>query len=415
VAARLPLFRPGAAAAQRHDWRGGIVLTRSWSFAALGCFLAAIAASLALFACFGSYTARATLRGRLVIGAGVVEVASAAAGTIVERRAAEGRRVIAGDALYVVSSERLTEAGTATGEEIGAQLVRRRASLVGQIAGAAELERLEHRAVAARRAALRAEAASLEQALATERRRLVLATAAAERYASMRAQGFVAEEQWAHREAALLEQQSRIESLEREQAGLARLAAELDGRAATLKLDHARVVAELERAVAGTDLEIVENDARRATTVAAPKTGTITAPRGELGAPVERGEVLARIVPDDALLAAELFAPSRAVGFVAPGDRVRLRYAAFPYQKFGQAFGTVRSVSLAPLADAALGDGAPVYRVVVELKSQVVMAYGAPRRLKPGMEVEADVLLEKRRLYEWAFEPLLALAGRIEN
>ena len=415
MTAPLPLFRPGAAV-QRHDWRGGIVLTRSWSFAALGGLLATVAASLALFAYFGSYTAHTTLRGRLVIERGVVEVASAAAGTIVERRAAEGRRVAAGDTLYVVSSELLTQAGTATGEEIGAQLEIRRASLVGQIASAADLERAERAALAARRAALRAEAASLEQALATERRRLVLATAAADRYASMRAQGFVAEEQWAQREAALLEQQSRIESLEREQAGLGRLAAELDGRAAMLKLEHARAVAELERAVAGTDLDIVENDARRATTVAAPEAGTVTSPRGDLGAPVERGEVLARIVPDDALLAAEVFAPSRAVGFVAPGDRVRLRYAAFPYQKFGQAHGTVRSVSEAPLADTARLEGvrsAPVYRVVVELRSQAVMAYGAPRRLRPGMEVEADVLLETRRLYEWAFEPLYALAGRV--
>ena len=416
MGARLPLFRPGAAVAQRHDWRGGIVLTRSWSFAALGAFLATVAASLALFAYFGSYTAHTTLRGRLIVERGVVEVTSAAAGTIVERRAAEGRRVTAGDKLYVVSSERLTKAGTATGEEVGAQLERRRASLVGQIASTAELERAEYAALAARRAALRTEATSLEEALETERRRLALATAAAERYASMRAMGYVAEEQWAQREAALLEQQSRIESLEREQAGLGRLAAELDGRAVTLQLEHARAVAELERAVAGTDLEIVENDARRATTVAAPETGTVTAPRGEIGAPVERGEVLARIVPDDAILTAELLATSRAVGFVAPGDRVRLRYAAFPYQKFGQAPGTVMSVSEAPLAEAALRDGArgaPVYRVVVELRSQAVMAYGAPRRLLPGMEVEADVLLETRRLYEWAFEPLYALAGRV--
>ena len=415
MGAPLPLFRPGAAAAQRHDWRGGIVLTRTWSFAALGGFLATAAVSLASFAYFGSYTAHTTLRGRLVVERGVVEVTSAAAGTIVERHAAEGRRVIAGDALYVVSSERLTQAGTATGQEIGVQLARRRASLVGQIASTAELERTEHAALVARRAALRAEADSLEEALAAEQRRLALATTTAERYASMRALGFVAEEQWAQREAALLEQRSRIESMKRERAGLARLGAELEGRVVTLSLEYAHEIAELERAVTGTDLEVAENDARRASAVTAPETGTVTAPTGEIGQPVERGAVLARIVPHDAVLAAELFAPSHAVGFVAPGDRVRLRYAAFPYQKFGQAPGTVTSVSEAPLAEAAATAREPVYRVVVALRSQAVLAYGAPRRLLPGMEVEADVLLETRRLYEWAFEPLYALAGRVRH
>jgi membrane fusion protein len=144
----------------------------------------------------------------------------------------------------------------------------------------------------------------------------------------------------------------------------------------------------------------------------------VTAPTGDVAQPVERGEVLARIVPDGAVLTAELFAPSRAVGFVTAGDEVRLRYAAFPYQKFGHAPGTVVSVSEAPLAQIeAPAHGAPrvepVYRVVVALRSQAVMAYGAPRQLKPGMEVEADVLLETRRLYEWAFEPLFALAERV--
>ena len=86
--APLPLFRPAAVAAQRHDWRSGIVLTRTWSTAALGAFLAAVAGSLILFACLGRYTAHTTLRGRLVVARGVVEVTSAASGTIVDRRAA---------------------------------------------------------------------------------------------------------------------------------------------------------------------------------------------------------------------------------------------------------------------------------------------------------------------------------------
>ena len=393
------------------------MLTRAWSFGVLAALLAAVAVALVLFAYFGSYTAHATLRGRLVLEQGVVEVASSAAGTIVERRAVEGRRVSAGETLYVVSGERFPQGGTATGEEIATQLERRRASLVGQIASTAELERAERAALATRRAALAAELASLDEALGAQHRRLELAAAAAERYARMRALGYVAEEQAALREEALLEQQSRIEGMKRERAGLARLAAELEGRLTTLPLEYGHAIAELERAVAGTDLELAENDARRASTVAAPVGGIVTAPTGDVAAPVEPGQVLARIVPDDAVLEAELFAPSRSVGFVAAGGEVRLRYAAFPYQKFGQARGSVVSVSEAPLpaADAALRAGArePVYRVVVALRSQTVIAYGAAHRLLPGMEVEADVSLETRRLYEWALEPLFALAARI--
>jgi membrane fusion protein len=223
------------------------------------------------------------------------------------------------------------------------------------------------------------------------------------------------------REAALLEQRSSVEGLERERAGLARTLAELDGRGATLGLEYANAIAELERAIAGVELEIAENDARRAVTVAAPQTGVVTATAWAIGQSVERGAVLARIVPEGSTLVAELFAPSRAVGFVAVGDEVRLRYAAFPYQKFGHAQGRVVSVSQAtlsaddPFLARAVVRSEPVYRVAVALQSQTVTAYGEPRRLLPGMEAEADVLLETRRLYEWVLEPLYAMAGRLER
>jgi len=414
----LPLFRPAAVAARRHDWRGRIVLARPPSFAVLAAALAAVAGSLAAFACFGSYTAHSTLRGRIVPDRGVIDVATTQAGTIAEKRVAEGQHVAAGHVLYVLASERLTRGGVTTEQEVAMQLARRRDSLVEQIASTRALEQAEHSALDERRAAAKVQRASLEQTMATELRRSALAERTAERYAQMQAQGFVAEEQSSLREAALLEQRSRVQGLERERAALAHSIAELDGRSATLGLEYANAIAELERATAGVELEIAESDARRALTVAAPQAGVVTAPAWEPGQSVERGAVLARIVPEGSTLVAELFAPSRAVGFVAVGDEVRLRYAAFPYQKFGHAQGSVVSVSQAtlgastPVPPSGIARGEPVYRVTVALQSQTVTAYGEPRKLLPGMEVEADVLLETRRLYEWVLEPLYAMAGR---
>lgn len=417
----LPLFRPAAVAARRHDWRGRIVLARPTSFAVLAALLAAVASSLAAFAYFGSYTAHSTLRGRVVPERGVIDVTSAQAGTIAEKHVVEGQRVAAGEVLYVLATERLTRAGLATEQEVAVQLARRHASLVEQIARTRALEQVERAALGDRRAAIGFESASLEQAIATERRRSELAERTADRYARMHALGFVAEEQSSSRAAALLEQRGRAEALERERAGLARIVGELDARTATLGLEYANAIAELERAVAGVELEIAENEARREITITAPKPGVVTAPAGEIGQAVERGTVLARIVPEGSTLVAELFAPSRAVGFVAVGDEVRLRYAAFPYQKFGHALGSVVSVSQATLSGnnlaltSGVARGEPVYRVAVALQSQTVMAYGEPRRLLPGMDVEADVLLETRRLYEWVLEPLYAMAGRLER
>ncbi|HEX2011287.1 MAG TPA: anibiotic ABC transporter, partial [Roseateles sp.] len=101
---------------------------------------------------------------------------------------------------------------------------------------------------------------------------------------------------------------------------------------------------------------------------------------------------------------------------------VRLRYQAYPYQKFGHQEGRVLQVSRTPLPAAELaglplgpaaGGQEPLYRITVALQRQSVEAYGAEQPLAVGMQLDADVLLERRRLIEWIFEPLLALANRV--
>jgi membrane fusion protein len=121
-------------------------------------------------------------------------------------------------------------------------------------------------------------------------------------------------------------------------------------------------------------------------------------------------------VPQDSPLQVSLYAPSRAVGFVAAGDGVLLRFDAYPYQKFGQYGGVVSWVSrtaLSPREIGALGVSPesvePLYEIRVQPDAQTVRAYGATHPLQPGMAVEADIRIERRRLYEWILDPLYAL------
>jgi len=105
---------------------------------------------------------------------------------------------------------------------------------------------------------------------------------------------------------------------------------------------------------------------------------------------------------------------------------VQLRYAAFPYQKFGLQQGAVLGISQSPLAPnqlppslahLALADGAreALYRFTVSLAEQSIDAYGARQPLKAGMVVEADVIQDRRRIVEWILEPVIAVARRNER
>ena len=94
-----------------------------------------------------------------------------------------------------------------------------------------------------------------------------------------------------------------------------------------------------------------------------------------------------------------------------------LRYEAFPFERFGQYHGTImdigRNVWSAGERIGPLSAREPVYRVDVKLERQNVSALGQEFALRPGMLVNADLLLEKRTLLEWIFEPLLQLRGRL--
>ncbi|AVJ19320.1 anibiotic ABC transporter [Serratia sp. MYb239] len=121
-----------------------------------------------------------------------------------------------------------------------------------------------------------------------------------------------------------------------------------------------------------------------------------------------------------ARLQARIMVSSRAIGFINPGQQVMLRYEAYPYQKFGVQRGRVLEVSTAALSPqevmAITGDSnvhERLYQVVVELDKQSINLYGKDVALRSGIKLEADFLIEKRRIIEWVFEPLYALGHRL--
>ena len=107
---------------------------------------------------------------------------------------------------------------------------------------------------------------------------------------------------------------------------------------------------------------------------------------------------------------ANLFVDSSAIGFVRVDERVLLRYAAFPFQKFGLYSGKVTELTRAPVTEDAAqpkssNDKGSLYRIVVVPDLPYVLADGKQQRLEAGMQVQASIDLDRRQLYEWIFEP----------
>jgi len=93
-----------------------------------------------------------------------------------------------------------------------------------------------------------------------------------------------------------------------------------------------------------------------------------------------------------------------------------MRYQSFPYQKFGQYRGAIKDVSRTALSSAdlqILGSSVETsFRATVALESDKVWAYGEALNLQDDMQLEADIQIDTRRLYEWVLEPLYTLTKR---
>jgi membrane fusion protein len=419
----LPLFRQEVLAERQTQWLGTVLVTPrpSHRMFAIAAVLAASAILGLLF--FADYTRKARIAGWLMPQQGLVRVHAPQAGVVTQLHVKEGTEVHAGDPLLVLSAELQSASLGATQTEIARQLGARRASLAEERRQHERLLAQQVRALSDRLATVQSEQAQLEREIALQASRLRLAEKSERRQRELRERGFISDQQLLRAEDSKLEQSSRLHALERNRIVTLRDRLALESELKDLPIKAQAQIASLERNTALVEQELAQAEARREIVIPAPQEGTVTAIQAERGGRANPDVPLLSIVPAGSHLEAHMFSPSRAIGFVRPGQRVLVRYQAYPYQKFGHYEGVVANISRSAVSPGELppqlaglaslhGAQEPVYRITVNLARQTVTAYGQPMPLQPGMQLEADVVIENRKLIEWVLDPLFTLTGK---
>ena len=414
-----PLFRREAIEAHRQQWIGEVRLVRPVSLSVLVVVLVAMAVAVAAWLVLGEYTRKAHVRGVLVPDRGWIRLVSPRLATVAERRVNQGQVVRAGDVLFVLTLDQHLADGTAQ-QRVQRTLRARQESLNETLDARQRLSREQEAALTQRLAALRQEVAQIDSEAELQRQRLELSQQALARLESLRDERFVSSAQINTKGEEVLALRAQLVGLQRQRSTLQREIAVLEGQRRELPLQERARAGELQRAAQALAQESAESEARHEMLIRAPQDGTLAAVLAEPGQTVSPDIALASLVPADAQLQAQLYAPSSALGFIRPHQEVRLRVAAFPYQKFGHQAGSGLQVSSAPLQAGdlaalplAVRPDEPLYRVTVALERQTVLAYGREQPLAAGMQLDADVMLERRRLVEWLFAPVLGVTGRL--
>ncbi|KGF78258.1 hypothetical protein IA69_31325 [Massilia sp. JS1662] len=416
------LFRPEALSASQNSSLGEITLIRPISFSIMTASGVIVAALLIGFFIFVTYTKHSTVEGQIVPTSGLVKVYPFQAGILLKKHVVEGQKVRKGDVLFVLSSDRRSGIQGNIQAAISANVAERRQSFEDELAKTRMVQQDERDALTKKIASLESELSGLGGQIDSQKSRVKLAEESVTRYQGLLAQDYISKEQLQQKQEELIDQRLRVQSLERDRINVARDLADQKNALLTLSLRQQNQLAQLQRSISSTVQDLTESEAKRQLLIIAPEAGTATAVIGGVGQMADGNRPLVSIVPSGTNLEAHLYAPSRTVGFIKAGDPVLLRYQAYPYQKFGHAKGTVQSVSRTALtanelaatsSTGSAGRSEPLYLVTVALSSQTVMAYGRPEHLQTGMLLEADVLQEKRHLYEWVLEPLYSLTGKL--
>lgn len=436
-----PLFRPEVTAALGSQWMGSIRLAQPISAWLIAGIALAVAIALIAFLSLGSMTKKARVTGITVPTAGNISIAAPNAGILTHSHVKEGDVVQAGQVLFTLSTQRQNSQGEITAL-IAHQLRARQDTLISE-------QRLRESAandkkivLQQRLANLQIESDQIDQEIMLAKRRLSLSQQSIDKFQTLQNSGYVSAAQTQQKQEENIDLSTRLSNLQRNKIQLQTTQVSVQSEINTLANTLATELAQLNRAKAGLQQEIAENNNRHSSQIVAPQAGMVTAITNQTGQNINGGQVLATIIPtveisnannlqnaqNQQALEVHLYAPSKTAGFVSAGQQVLIRYNAYPYQKFGLQAGTVIDVSKTPFAPNELpqhlastilsnaqqnilgfNSNEALYRIKVQLKQQSINTYGKAHAIKPGMTLEADVVQDRRKIWEWIIEPVLAV------
>jgi membrane fusion protein len=413
VGVTFSLFRQEAIEFQRHNRQWGqVLLLQPLATKVLVWFIVVAVTLVFTFLFFGQYSRKETVSGYLVPTSGTAKIFAPRQGVVRDVHVAEGQQVQEGQSLLTIENSQIA----ASGEDINAAMLDTLAvhkdRLARQISAEEQRTASERERLKALLRGLETEIAHLRTQATIQGERIRLSENLFAPSAQLAAKGYLPATELKRREEDVLQQKQNLNALQQQLA--ARQNQHTETRYA---LEHLPTVMDekiqlLRNELSATEQRIAEINGRRAYVIRAPTAGRVSALRATIGQNADPRHLQLEIIPSHSVLQAELFVPTRAVGFVKPGQPLRILYEAFPYQNFGTYKGQIANISQSILTSSDVSVPVPlkepVYRVTGSLDRPDIDAYGKKIPLQAGMLLKADIILEKRSLMSWLLDPLLS-------
>jgi len=419
------LFRKEAIDAQREKFLGEASVAqpvRMWVYTATACAIALLAIAVAVW---GQYTRRERVQGYLASAVGAADVRMPDAGTLSEILVKEGDAVAAGTVLARLTFDRSGTNDASGNETVVREMDKRVALLTEKRQQTERLAQQDVDQLKKRIGNLQGEVREVEGESTLQNQRLGQSRQLLAKWLDLQKEGYANDYYLLKYQSEVKDQEIKVQTLQRQRAAIAKDLGAAQSELPSLVIRGQSQVeavkqeeSELAQKIAQQNVQH-EQDVKRDMVVTAPIDGTVTNIGPARGQTVAADSRFATLLPKNSPLHAELLVPTRAIGFVKPGQAVLMRYEAFPYERFGQYSGKVESIGRDVWTQGAsvgpLSVREPVYRIVVDLDRQDISANEQSFPLRAGMVVSADLLLEQRSLLEWLFQPVIQLRRRMST
>lgn len=411
------LFRPEALAAAVENGFGQPIARLPVSWTVLTIVMGLMLTAFTVLMLVGTYNRKETAVGLVSSAGGDVRVTASSTGIVKDVLVSDGQHVRAGQALVTVNTLHNGVNGHSVDQELLDNLDQEISNLKGRLRSLTEAADIDLSGMPARLGALEGERRSVAEQGQAINKRLALAQESLLKLGPVAERGFISGETMRRRKDEVLVLQQSLADTRGTEVRLLGQISDLRNLVARHPLTVEQQRGELLDHLARTQRDRQSAAEQRGFSVTSPIFGVVTTVQVVEGQPVDPQLTLMNVSTRPKRMLAEIFIPSRAIGFLEYGQEVRLRYDAFPYQRFGGGTGRVTSISSTVLRPdqvaATIRVDEPVYRVLVTLDQNNIVAYGHRYDIRAGFALTADIILERRTFAEWLLDPIVALRGHL--
>ncbi len=413
----MSLFRTEVSDKKRDEnFFGDVVLIRPVSFSIYTSLFVLFIISLGLFLFFGKYASKETVLGVVSPQSGLVKVYAPQRGIVLSRHVSEGDNIQKGDIIYNVTTERHLGGGQEVQAFVAEETEKSIQIIERQIEEQTKLSKLRTTDLQNQLKYTRQEINSIKKEIVLHEERVILYGKDVVRLEKISDKKFIPKTEYNKSYQIHLDSQVALEQLRRSLTTNQNRKLQFTTELKKIPVELAQNILSYEKSLSELRQRLAEIRSNQSYTVIAPASGRVTSLIYKQGDTIKPESPLLTILPSNIDLKAILYVPTRASGFLETGQEVKIKFDAFPYQKFGLYGGVVDQISKNIMIPGEVllpvDVKEPVYKIYVTLNKQTVTAFGREQHLQVGMLLQGDIVRHRSRIIDWVLEPLYSLKGR---